>query len=297
MPGSNGVAILDDRGRYLKGMPGGPGRPLASRNKLREDFLTDMHAAWLEHGPEVINRLIAERPEIFLMAMLKITQVHRVELGRPSSSTGRAARKKLCSGLRSARGQQRGKCWRISWPEWRTWSALDLNSRKYNRGAVDRKAEPRPLARNALPALRPANRVGATASSAHRRHDHSLPSATLLSRQLPRRSRHSPEGLRATRGCFSLRIAGLPVVVGQMPPLPCQGRASQEGDRRGRFFLGLIQLFGPAEAPSWGQVPAQQGRLASINSCSLQSPIALTHTRGQRQLLQTECANSLRLAL
>ncbi|MGO8841307.1 MAG: hypothetical protein ACLQF1_09310 [Methyloceanibacter sp.] len=42
-----------------------------------------MHAAWLEHGPEVIDRLIAERPEIFLMAMLKITQVHRVELGRP----------------------------------------------------------------------------------------------------------------------------------------------------------------------------------------------------------------------
>ena len=31
----------------------------------------------------MINRLIAERPEIFLMAMLKITQVHRVELGRP----------------------------------------------------------------------------------------------------------------------------------------------------------------------------------------------------------------------
>jgi hypothetical protein len=42
-----------------------------------------MHAAWLEGGRQVINRLIAERPEIFLMAMLKITQVHRVELGQP----------------------------------------------------------------------------------------------------------------------------------------------------------------------------------------------------------------------
>ena len=39
-----------------------------------------MHA-WLEHGPNVIDRLIAERPEVFLLAMLKIAQVHRVEVG------------------------------------------------------------------------------------------------------------------------------------------------------------------------------------------------------------------------
>ena len=83
MPKSNVVAIRDERGRYLKGMRGGPGRPLGSRNKLREDFFADMHDAWLEHGPDVIDRLIAERPEIFLMAMLKIAQVHRVEIGQP----------------------------------------------------------------------------------------------------------------------------------------------------------------------------------------------------------------------
>ena len=83
MPKTNIVPIRDERGRYLKGIPGGPGRPLGSRNKLREDFFADMHAAWLEYGREVIDRLIAERPEIFLMAMLKITQVHRVEIGQP----------------------------------------------------------------------------------------------------------------------------------------------------------------------------------------------------------------------
>ena len=80
---TNVVALRDERGRYLKGMPAGPGRPLGSHNKLRDDFLADMHAAWLEHGPDVIDRLIAERPEIFLMAMLKIAQVHRVEIGQP----------------------------------------------------------------------------------------------------------------------------------------------------------------------------------------------------------------------
>jgi hypothetical protein len=83
MPKSNVVAIRDERGRCLKGMPGGPGRPLGSRNKLREDFFADMHAAWLESGREVIDRLIAERPEIFLMAMVKIAQVHRIDLDRP----------------------------------------------------------------------------------------------------------------------------------------------------------------------------------------------------------------------
>jgi hypothetical protein len=84
MPRSNGIAIRDERGRYLKGRPGGPGRPLGSRNKLTEDFLADMHAAWLEHGQNVIDRLITERPDVFLLAMLKIAQVHRVEVGRPS---------------------------------------------------------------------------------------------------------------------------------------------------------------------------------------------------------------------
>ena len=75
--------VRDEHGRWVKGFLGGPGRPLGSRNKLSEDFLVDMHVAWLEHGPEVINRLIAERPEVFLLAMLKIAQVHRVEVGRP----------------------------------------------------------------------------------------------------------------------------------------------------------------------------------------------------------------------
>ena len=50
MPKTNVVAIRDKRGRYLKGMPGGPGRPLGSRKKMRDDF-ADMHTAWLERGP------------------------------------------------------------------------------------------------------------------------------------------------------------------------------------------------------------------------------------------------------
>ena len=87
----------------------GPRRPLGSRNRLREDFLADMHSDGLEYGLGVIDRLIAERPEIFLMAMLKITQVGRTgrpeDFDRPSSkeealrrlerSSGPTARKML----------------------------------------------------------------------------------------------------------------------------------------------------------------------------------------------------------
>ena len=55
MPRTSVVAIRDERGRYLKGIAGGAGRPLGSRNRLRDDFFADMHAAWLERGPEVIS--------------------------------------------------------------------------------------------------------------------------------------------------------------------------------------------------------------------------------------------------
>ena len=119
MPKTNVVAIRDERGRYLKGMPPGPGRPLGSRNKLREDFFTDMHAAWLESGREVINRLIAERPEVFLLAMLKITQVHRVEFDRPDPPL---SEQEALQRLEQSSGQRRAKCWRISWPKSRSWS-------------------------------------------------------------------------------------------------------------------------------------------------------------------------------
>ena len=52
----NSVSIRDERGRYLKGIAGGPGRPPGSRNRLTEDFLGDVHAAWLERGREAIDR-------------------------------------------------------------------------------------------------------------------------------------------------------------------------------------------------------------------------------------------------
>jgi hypothetical protein len=80
---NDSVAIRYERGHYLKGMARGPGRPAGSRNKLTEDFLGDMHAAWLERGREAIDRVIDERPEVFLAIVARTIDVRRVEVGRP----------------------------------------------------------------------------------------------------------------------------------------------------------------------------------------------------------------------
>ena len=79
----NSVSIRDERGRYLKGIAGGPGRPPGSRNRLTEDFIGDVHAAWLEHGREAIDRVIDERPEAFLAIVARTIDVRRVEIGQP----------------------------------------------------------------------------------------------------------------------------------------------------------------------------------------------------------------------
>jgi hypothetical protein len=80
---ANTVAIRDERGHYLKGMPGGPGRPVGSRNKLSEEFLRDLHVAWTTHGSAVLDRIITDRPEILFLAMTKLALVHPVEQSQP----------------------------------------------------------------------------------------------------------------------------------------------------------------------------------------------------------------------
>ncbi|MGO4449093.1 hypothetical protein AB4Y96_09210 [Phyllobacterium sp. TAF24] len=38
--------------------PGNPGRPEGSRNKLGEQFLSDLLASWEANGPDVIDRFV-----------------------------------------------------------------------------------------------------------------------------------------------------------------------------------------------------------------------------------------------
>jgi hypothetical protein len=120
MPKTNVVAIRDERGRYLKGMPGGPGRPLGSRNKLREDFFADIHAAWLERGQEVIDRVIAERSKSSCWPCSELRRSIASKLAGRRTSIGRPARRRLLRRPEQSAGPRARKCLRISWPKSRS---------------------------------------------------------------------------------------------------------------------------------------------------------------------------------
>ena len=57
---------IDEKGRFLKGCKGGPGRPEGSRNKLTEAFYIDLHEAWKAKGASAIDKMIEERPGDFV---------------------------------------------------------------------------------------------------------------------------------------------------------------------------------------------------------------------------------------
>ena len=105
----NSVAIRDERGRYLKGIAGGPGRPAGSRNKLTEEFLGDLHAAWHEHGREAIDRVVAEQPEKFLAIVAKTIDVRRVEVGQPGEFSAAANKQEIIQKLEERAGPEARK--------------------------------------------------------------------------------------------------------------------------------------------------------------------------------------------
>ena len=105
----NSVAIRDERGRYLKGIAGGPGRPAGSRNRLTEDFLGDLHAAWQKHGREAIDRVVAEQPEKFLAIVAKTIDVRRVEVGQPGEFSALSNKEAILDRLEQKGGPQARK--------------------------------------------------------------------------------------------------------------------------------------------------------------------------------------------
>jgi hypothetical protein len=52
--------------RFVTGGKPGPGRPKGSRNKLQEDFLKDVLAAWEDNGADAITLMIADKPGDFV---------------------------------------------------------------------------------------------------------------------------------------------------------------------------------------------------------------------------------------
>ena len=90
-------------------MAGGPGRPPGSRNRLTEDFIGDVHAAWLERGREAIDRVIDERPEAFLTIVARTIDVRRVEVGQPGEFAKLGSKEAIVKKLEERSGPEARK--------------------------------------------------------------------------------------------------------------------------------------------------------------------------------------------
>lgn len=66
------VAIeKDEKGRFISGNSGG-GRPKGARNKLGEQFVSDLYADWQEHGVKTLARVRDEKPDQYLKVIASI---------------------------------------------------------------------------------------------------------------------------------------------------------------------------------------------------------------------------------
>ena len=59
--------------QFKPGNPGGPGRPLGSKNRLSEYFLFELADHFEEHGREAIERLCESSPGEYLRIIASLT--------------------------------------------------------------------------------------------------------------------------------------------------------------------------------------------------------------------------------
>jgi hypothetical protein len=100
----NTVTIRDERGRYLKGISGGPGRPMGSRDKLSQDFLADLQEDWEQHGRDILEVMREKHPEIYFQSMVKLAMIHRIELGQPQAFEQRRTREEVLQKMEERAG-------------------------------------------------------------------------------------------------------------------------------------------------------------------------------------------------
>jgi hypothetical protein len=66
------MASRDERGRFISGNTGGPGRPKGARNKLSEEFLHALYEDFVAHGREAIRRVAAESQGEYLRLIASV---------------------------------------------------------------------------------------------------------------------------------------------------------------------------------------------------------------------------------
>src|ERR1700730_19295823 len=62
----------DQKGRFLPGNPGWPGRPKGSRNMLADAMIDDLYRDWQQHGIQAIRAARESRPVEYLKVVAVI---------------------------------------------------------------------------------------------------------------------------------------------------------------------------------------------------------------------------------
>src|SRR5215469_8091976 len=68
------LTAANGMGRNARGQftTGNPGRPVGSRNRLSEQFLSALAADWEEHGIEVLQKVREDRPADYLRVIASV---------------------------------------------------------------------------------------------------------------------------------------------------------------------------------------------------------------------------------
>jgi hypothetical protein len=61
-----------EKGRFLPGNNGGPGRPKGSRNKFGEQFISDVYCEWQKNGASAIEHMRRTDPSGFVRLVASI---------------------------------------------------------------------------------------------------------------------------------------------------------------------------------------------------------------------------------
>ena len=79
----------------------GCGRAEGSRKKLAEAFLAALDHSWQQHGPDTLDRLRTERPQVYFRVLVKLTVALHRALGKPNDFDRRRNRKQALQRLES----------------------------------------------------------------------------------------------------------------------------------------------------------------------------------------------------
>jgi hypothetical protein len=62
----------DEKGHFVSGFKGGPGRPKGSRNKLGEAFLDNLYSDWQENGVQALRDCRQQNPAAYVKTVASL---------------------------------------------------------------------------------------------------------------------------------------------------------------------------------------------------------------------------------